>query len=137
MKTRKAVMGRAAGPRQDREGGFTLIEVMVAFMIIALTVTMALRVLAEGAAWARRGPAQSIRVEEAASVMDGLLGDRGLQPGDKSGAFTDGGRWRARIVDVTTFVMPKAPARLLRIEVFLDESGGAPQLVTMATGSRR
>ncbi|WP_282585086.1 type II secretion system protein [Lichenifustis flavocetrariae] len=128
---------RSAGSRQDREGGFTLIEVLVAFMIIALTVTMALRVLAEGAAWARRGPAQSSRIEEAASVMDGLLADRHLQPGDTSGAFTDGARWRARIVDVTTLLMPQAPARLLRIEVFTDEASRTPLLVTIATGSRR
>ena len=138
MRTRTFAIGRLRpGPRQDREGGFTLIEVLVAFMIIALTVTMALRVLTEGAAWARRGPAQSFRVEEAASVMDSLLADRHLQPGETSGAFTDGGQWRARIVDVTTLLMPQAPARLLRIEVFTDEAGRAPLLVTLATGAQR
>ena len=48
-----------------RTQGFTLVEVLVAFVIAAMTLTMAMRLLEQGAVWARRGPSAALRMEEA------------------------------------------------------------------------
>lgn len=126
-------MSRAgAGRAADREAGFTLVEVLVAFFIAALTLTMALRVLGEGAGWARRGPAVALRLDEAASVVDALLADPSLRPGERDGMFADGQRWRAHVSDVTGAVVPKAaPARLLRVDLMASGAVAAPLLSTL------
>ena len=119
------------------DAGFTLVEVLVAFVIAAMTLTMAMRVLGEGAMWARRGPAAALRMEEAASIMDGLLADPALRPGERTGSFADGQPWRARITDVTTAVVSQAaPARLLRLDLSAGGEVGAPMLSTLATAAR-
>jgi general secretion pathway protein I len=115
--------------------GFTLVEVLVAFTIIALTLTMAMRVLAEGAGIAKRGPAQAARMEEAASIMARLVADPRLALGDTSGVFPDGTRWHVRCTDVTTLVAASSGARLIRIEFFPEPSARRPALVTIALGA--
>ena len=125
---------RRRGPRSPagRKAGFTLVEVLVAFFIAALTLTMALRVLGEGAGWARRGPAAALRMEEAASVMEALLADPALRPGERAGTFTDGQPWRARVTDVTAAVVSgPAPARLLRVDLSAAGAAAAPLLATL------
>lgn len=123
------------GNRPD--AGFTLVEVLVAFVIAAMTLTMAMRVLGEGAVWARRGPAAALRMEEAASIMDGLLADPALRPGERAGTFADGQPWQARISDVTAAVVSQgAPARLLRLDLSAGSTAGAPMLSTLAVAAR-
>lgn len=118
--------------RGGREDGFTLVEVLVAFFIAALTLTAALRVLGEGSTWARRGPDSAARLEEAASLLDTLVAAPQLGPGEQDGTFADGRRWRARVTDVTGLVLAKASGRLLRIDLFSQADGAAPILSTAA-----
>lgn len=121
--------------RLDREGGFTLVEALVAFMIVALTLTMGLQALADGALWARRGPEQADRLDEAVSVINGILADAKLRPGMTDGHFADGEVWRARVTDVTASLAPHAKTALLRIELFTGpEAQRQPLLVTMSIG---
>ena len=121
----------------EPDAGFTLVEVLVAFVIAAMTLTMAMRVLGEGAVWARRGPAAALRMEEAASIMDGLLADPALRPGERAGTFADGQPWRARVTDVTAAVISQAPpARLLRLDLSAGGAAEAPLLSTLATAAR-
>lgn len=119
------------------EAGFTLVEVLVAFFIAALTLTAALRVLGEGAAWARRGPAAALRMEEAASVLDSLAADPALRSGERGGTFTDGQPWRARVTDVTALAAAGGVGRLLRLDLYAGSGGGTPLLVTLATVAGR
>ncbi|MDX7951712.1 prepilin-type N-terminal cleavage/methylation domain-containing protein [Lichenihabitans sp. Uapishka_5] len=126
---------RRRGTRGD-EAGFTLVEVLVAFFIAALTLTMALKVLGEGAGWARRGPATALRLEEAASLLDATLAEPGLAPGERTGRFADGAPWRLRVVDVTAEVVPGAPAQLMRVEVLAGPRQGPALLSTLATVAR-
>jgi len=80
-------------PTPDREAGFTLLEVLVAFVILTLVVTMCLQVFS----MSTRAEA-SARWSEEAHI---LLRDRiaafetlGLSPGQQtSGAAADGMRW--------------------------------------------
>ena len=120
---------------RDGEAGFTLVEALVAFMIVALTLTMGLRVLGDGARAARRGPEQAERLDEAVSIMNGLLGADDLRPGTTEGRFADGQTWRSRVLVVTPLLFPKAKMSLMRVELYAGrESGGAPLLVTLAAG---
>lgn len=80
-------------PTPDREAGFTLLEVLVAFVILTMVVTMCLQVFSTSS----RAEA-SARWSEQAHI---LLRDRiaafetlGLSPGQQtSGAAADGMRW--------------------------------------------
>ncbi|MBE7219422.1 MAG: prepilin-type N-terminal cleavage/methylation domain-containing protein [Caulobacteraceae bacterium] len=128
-------MSRRALP-DGGDAGFTLVEVLVAFFIAALTLTAALRVLGEGAQWARRGPAAALRMEEAASVLDSLAADPALRSGERDGTFTDGQPWRARVTDVTALAAAGAPGRLLRLDLYAGSNLDAPLLVTLASAAR-
>lgn len=121
---------KGCGGRQD---GFTLIEVLVAFFIAALTLTAAMRVLTEGSGWARRGPAAAIRMEEALSILDTVMAAPSLGPGEQEGVFADGRGWRVRVTDITAAVLPQANGRLLRIDFFAG--GGTPLLTAAAVGA--
>jgi general secretion pathway protein I len=122
----------SAGRPRDQEAGFTLVEVLVAFFIAALTLTAALRVLGEGTASARRGPEAAARLEEATSLVETLLAAPRLAPGERDGLFADGRRWRVRVTDVTGLVAAKATGRLLRLDLFSEADGAAPLLSTAA-----
>lgn len=124
-------------PADGAEAGFTLVEVLVAFFIAALTLTAALRVLGEGANLARRGPAAALRMEEAASVLDTLAADPALRSGERGGAFADGQPWRARVTDVTALAAAGSPGRLLRLDLYAGSGGGTPLLVTLVTAAQR
>lgn len=131
-------MSRRNRPHRG-EAGFTLVEVLVAFFIAALTLAIALRVLGEGAALARRGPAAALRMEEAASVLDMLAADPALRAGERDGTFADGSPWRAHVTDVTSGTAAGGGVgRLLRLDLSAGQEG-APLLVTLAAvaGSSR
>lgn len=116
------------------EAGFTLVEALVAFFIVALTLTLGMHVLADGAGWARRGPAQAAHIEEALSVMNGMVADPRLAPGDMEGVFRDGTRWHVAVTDVSAPVSGQPKPRLLRLALFLGRAGGRPLFVTIANG---
>lgn len=80
-----------------REAGFTLLEVLVAFIIAAL----ALAALTQGAASGLHSVRVSGHVQEAVSRARSRLAAIGhgvtLQPGDQEGDDGGGFRWRSRI----------------------------------------
>lgn len=86
--------------RQDR--GFTLLEVLVAFIIAAL----ALAALTQGAASGLRSVRVSGHVQEAVSRARSRLAAIGhgvpLQPGDQEGDDGGGFRWRLRVAPAAT-----------------------------------
>lgn len=85
-----------------REVGFTLLEVLVAFIIAAL----ALAALTQGASTGLRSVRVSGHVQEAVSRARSRLAAIGhgvpLQPGEQEGDDGGGFRWRSRITPAAT-----------------------------------
>jgi general secretion pathway protein I len=83
----------------DRAAGFTLIEVLVAFVIAAL----ALGVLYEGAGDGLRAGQRAGRVVEALSLARSHIAALGAGPlvaGEQAGADGGGYRWRGRVTQL-------------------------------------
>jgi len=87
-----------------REGGFTLLEVLVAFVIAAL----ALAVLARAGLDGVRGTVQSDRYQEALARAESHLAAIGDSPvpSDRQGDEADGYHWHVRIVPVAATERP-------------------------------
>jgi len=90
---RAALSWRAAAYQR----GFTLLEIVAAFAILAIGLGMAMQA-ASGAMQQSRQSAEHTRAAlHARSVMDTLgVGER-LEPGQFEGEFQDGYRWRAEV----------------------------------------
>lgn len=80
-----------------RQSGFTLLEIVAAFAILAIGLGMAMQA-ASGAMQQSRQSAEHTRAAlHALSVMDTLgVGER-LEPGQFEGEFEDGYRWRVEV----------------------------------------
>lgn len=121
---------RAAG----RQGGYTLLEVIVAFALLAGALTLLLGTLS-GAARQVRGSADAGR---AALYAKSLLAQAGvgvpLRPGSESGEFEEGRYrwaldvqpWRDPARPATTLQDPSAP-RLLELRLGIEWGEGGPR----------
>ena len=87
--------------------GFTLLEVLVAFTLLALFFGALFHVFAGGLSVTRSGEAQSYAVLLAKSKLSEIGADHGIGPGSHSGVFDRNGsagpryRWRAELVRYT------------------------------------
>ena len=90
-----------ADPRR-RQGGFTLLEVMIAFVIAALALSM----LYQGVTGGLRATASAARTEEAVSLVKSHLAaigrGQGINPQETSGVDGDGFEWRLHIAPIGT-----------------------------------
>ncbi|TWI05056.1 general secretion pathway protein I [Luteimonas cucumeris] len=108
---------------RTRQRGYTLIEVIVAFAILALALTLLLGSLS-GAARQVRWSADAGRAAlHAQSLLDQTGVGESLQPGQSSGEF-EGGRYRWTL-DVAPYADPSRP----NAAAF---EPGAPQLLRLA-----
>src|SRR5688572_9588166 len=118
-------MNRFRSATRARQRGYTLIEVIVAFALLAAALTLLLGTLS-GAARQVRGAADAGRAAlYAQSVMAQVgVGDP-LKPGTKDGEFEDGRyRWS---VDIRRWNDPAKPANALN-------DPNAPQLLEVRLG---
>ncbi len=77
--------------------GFTLLEVLVAFAILSLTLGVLLRVYASGLRATTLADGHSRAVLLAQSELERLGRETALVPGLSGGRWGDGYRWRTRI----------------------------------------
>ena len=129
------------GPRgDDRSGGFTLLEVLVAFVIAAL----ALGALTQQAGGSLQSTRVAGHVEEAVARARAHLVAAGIAPvaGQTQGNDGSGYTWRVSIRPVATATLvaeaagapPRARPTLFAMRVDLSWSGdGAPRQVTLET----
>jgi general secretion pathway protein I len=85
------------GTEQCKQAGFTLVEIVAALAILALSLSVLLQIISDGA----RRTDQAGRMAQAGLLAQSLLAKLGaelpLQPGETAGAFADGFRWRLRM----------------------------------------
>jgi general secretion pathway protein I len=96
---RRAAAGSArSGPyRQSRAGGFTLLEVLVAFTILALMLTVLLRIFSEGFRGMTAAEVHAAAALHAQAALASVGAEIPLAVGEWTGQYDDGFRWRVRI----------------------------------------
>jgi len=103
-----------------RQRGYTLIEVVVAFALLAFAMTLLLGSLTNATKQVRGAADAGRAALHAQSLLDQIGVGEGLAPGRRDGELEEGRyRWE---VDVKPFVDPTAPPRV-------GEVIGAPQLM--------
>ena len=95
-------MPRHRTARQCRQGGFTLLEVLVAFVILLMAFAVLMRIFGTGA----RGLAATDDVNRAVAFAQANLAEVGvtepLQEGESGGELPGGFAWQRRIVPYPT-----------------------------------
>jgi general secretion pathway protein I len=78
---------------RKRNSGFTLIEVLIAFAILALVLGVVFRTLSTGLSHERTAGLVTARVLEARSILERLGADLALEEGTIEGRLATGERW--------------------------------------------
>ncbi len=79
--------------RPKRNSGFTLIEVLIAFAILALVLGVVFRTLSTGLSHERTAGLVTARILEARSILDRLGADVALEEGTIEGRLATGEPW--------------------------------------------
>jgi len=85
-----------------RNAGFTLVETIVAFAVLALILTVLLGGLSRMATGGRRAEILRGALALAQARIDGIGVVEPLTPGESTGRFDNGFAWRLRIGDLRT-----------------------------------
>ena len=92
--------------------GFTLLEVLVAFTIFAVSFAAILQIFSTGARNSRVSQAYAVALGHAQSQLDRLGVETPLTPGETSGELEDGMSWRLTVApqgpppDDLTLILP-------------------------------
>lgn len=86
-----------SGPKN---GGFTLVETLVAMMIMSIALVIVLQLFSGGLNSSQRSGAYTLAVFHAREKMEEILLTETLVDGAYEGEFTDGYTWKAEIVSV-------------------------------------
>ncbi|MFZ0255352.1 MAG: type II secretion system protein [Gammaproteobacteria bacterium] len=88
--------------------GFTLLEILVAFTVMAVLLTALLQVFSSGLRAARLGEQYTHAVLLAQSKMASLeVEEDGLKLGERAGSFDDNYEWRSEVTAYPTDVYPR------------------------------
>ena len=117
-----------------RQRGFTLIEIVIAFAVLGLALTLLLGTLSGSAREVRDSADAGRAALHAQSLLDQVGVGEGLQPGSRDGDFEDGRyRWSLRIdpyVDPTQRrrdTIEPAAARLMLLALHVEWGEGGPR----------
>jgi general secretion pathway protein I len=123
----------------SRQKGFSLLEVLVAFVILALSLGVIMRLFSTNL----RNIGASERSSQALLVAESVLAKLGVETplveGEQTGEEMRGYRWRAR---VTRFVEPNAvlineasPVRLYQVDLAISKADASsePPALTLTT----
>lgn len=123
-----------AAPGVSRQRGFTLIEVIIAFALLALALTLLLGTLSGSAREVRWSADAGRAALHAQSLLDQTGVGESLQPGTRDGEFEDGRyRWNLRIepyadpLQRTRDTIDPAAPRLLLLVLHMEWGEGGPR----------
>jgi general secretion pathway protein I len=98
--------------RRGRPGGFTLVEVIVAFALLALGLTLILGALTRATGQVRWSEEAGRAAQHAQSLLDQTGVGEALEPGTDEGDFEDGRyRWRLEVAEWEDPAMPPSAAQ--------------------------
>lgn len=89
--------GSRSSRGRRRSGGFTLLEVIIAFTILAVAMTALLQAFSSGLRGLGSASASTAAVLHARSKIDEMGAAIPLDPGEQDGTFEDGYQWVAVI----------------------------------------
>jgi general secretion pathway protein I len=130
---------------KQREAGFTLVEVVVAFAIVALVLGGLYHLMADALRGETRAKVNEQALALASAHLEAIGIDRALEPGDTTGVYATGLAWRLTIEPIETLSyrgqafrivlepLDRSGKPLLRLETFKLVSrtnrgeGGGPQ----------
>ncbi len=78
-------------------GGFTLVEMLVAFTILAVALVALMQVFGTGFRGLRASEAHALAVMQARSTLERVGTEVPMQPGEWAGTFDNGSRWTTRV----------------------------------------
>ncbi|MGZ8995207.1 MAG: PulJ/GspJ family protein [Rhodospirillales bacterium] len=107
--------------------GFTLLEVLVAFTILALMLTVLLRIFSDGFRGMTAADVHAAAALHAQAALASVGAEIPLAVGDWSGEHDDGFRWRVSIdlYDEPTMVAPLRSFLVYRILVSAEHGSGS------------
>lgn len=101
-------------PNSGTQRGFTLLELLVAFVILSLTVAVLMRSFGQDLRSATLSRDYTVATLHAESVLAGVGIEQPLTEGEQSGQFDDGFQWQ---VDVQRYQDPTLPPDQHRIGI--------------------
>ena len=89
---------KASSEHRPDQAGFSLIEILVAFAILSLSLGVILRIFAGGGHIAATADEYSRAILTAESLMASLGVEKPLQPGQSGGEISGGYRWTVDVI---------------------------------------
>jgi general secretion pathway protein I len=115
-----------------RQRGFTLLEVMVAFVLLAVALGLLLSILSRGLQQISRAQAETEATLHAQSLLDAIGTLETIEPGIRDGEFDRGKyRWRLQVSESPDPAPPPPPADGSPLPQAVETSG-APLLYRIA-----
>ncbi len=118
----------------SRQRGFTLIEVLVAFAVAALSLAALLQVFSTGLKNAATSKNYAQATMHAESMLAHIGVEEAISPGVRRGAFVDGYRWTVAVTPFDAAVATSlAQAFDVVVTVAWGQEGGAGRSVSLRT----
>lgn len=120
-------------PRAGAAAGFTLLEVLIAFTVLALMMTVLLRIFSDGFRGMTAADAHALATLHAQTALASVGGEIPLAPGDWTGTYEDGFRWRVRVEPYTELGMIAPPRAFIAYRIIAVVEGQRSAGVTLST----
>lgn len=114
-------------------GGFTLLEVLVAFTVLALIMTVLLRIFSDGFRGMTAAEVHAAAALHAQATLASVGAEIPLAPGEWSGTYDDGFRWQVRVEPYEEAGMIVPPRAFIAYRVIAAVDGRRSGGVTLSS----